>query len=98
MSDMDQAFKEPLAGPVVSEEEVNRRKHLQAAFRLCLAGAAGQEVLVELGRICHFYAPAYTPEDMALQNAFKTILHRLGAWADDEQGERDIIRRLLEVV
>jgi hypothetical protein len=31
---------------------------------------------------------------MALQNAFKTVLHRLGAWADDDAGRFEIMRRL----
>jgi hypothetical protein len=80
--------------PVVSEEEINQRKHLQAVYRIAFHGDNGTETLADLGDILHFFSPAYTPEDMALQNAFKAVLHRLGAWADDEQGRLDIIRKL----
>jgi hypothetical protein len=83
-----------LGQPVVSDEEIDRRKKLQAIYRVAFMGDNGTEVLADLGDILHFFGPAYTPEDMALQNAFKTVLHRLGAWADDDQGRRDIIRKL----
>lgn len=94
MSDMDQAFKEPLGGLQVSQEEIARRKRIQAIFQLAFGGVNGEEILMELADILHFFSPAYTPEDMVLQNAFKTIMHRAGLWADDDQGRRDIIRRL----
>ena len=80
--------------PVVSPEEIDRRKLKQAQYRAIFGGDIGNAVLSDLGDILHFFSPAYTPEDMALQNAFKTVLHRLGAWADDDQGRLDIIRKL----
>jgi hypothetical protein len=78
----------------IDEDEVNRRKLLQARYRAVFNGDVGTAVLADLGDILHYFGPAYTPEDMALQNAFKTVLHRLGAWADDDQGRLDIIRKL----
>jgi hypothetical protein len=89
---------EALGGLQVSPEEVARRKRLQAAFQLAFGGANGEEILLELADILHFFSPGYTPEDMALQNAFKTIMHRAGLWADDDQGRQDIIRRLRSLI
>jgi len=91
MADQDQIR---LGTPVVPPEEVARRKKLTAAFQLAFAGENGLVVLEEIGDICHFFSPGYTPEEAALQNAFKSILHHLGAWADDDDGRREIIRRL----
>lgn len=95
MSDMDQAFQEVLGGaPVVSPEEMARRKHLSAVYQTVFSGEMGLECLADLGDILHFFGAAYNDADIALSNAFKTILHRLGAWADDDIGRRDIIRKL----
>jgi hypothetical protein len=84
----------PHLGKDVDEKELARRKHTQAVFQMACAGDNGNEFLVELGEILHFFGPAYTPEDMVLQNAFKTVLHRLGSWADDDAGRMAIIRKL----
>ena len=97
MSDLPKDIEEWEA-PVVSPEEINRRKHLQAVYQAACGGATGLEFLADLGDILHFFGPAHTPEDMALQNAFKTVLHRLGAWADDDAGRFEIMRRLRGVV
>jgi hypothetical protein len=84
--------------PVVVEdnEAKQARLRMQADFELVfLRHARGQAVLSEIARICHFTSPARSVDDMVLQNAFKTILHRLGRWTDDEKGADEIIERLL---
>jgi hypothetical protein len=78
----------------VNTEEIARRNHLRAAFQIAFTGDAGLTALEEIGDICHFFGAAHTPEDMALQNAFKSILHHLGAWGDADGDRREIIRRL----
>ena len=55
----------------------------------------GRQVLVEIGTILHAFEAALTPEDMALQNAFKTILHRIGVWGDSRPDAEEIVRKLL---
>lgn len=80
--------------PHTDPAEITRRKHVQAVFMQACQGDNGIEFLVELGDILHFFSPAFTPEDMALQNAFKTVLHHLGSWGDDAQGRLAVIRKL----
>jgi hypothetical protein len=76
--------------------EEARRKQISADFELVfMRHPRGPAVLAEIARILHFVDAARTPEDMALQNAFKTILHRLGRWADDEKGSEELVTRLL---
>jgi len=73
-----------------------KRNLMSADFELVFVKhPRGPAVLAEIARIMHFTDAAHTPEDMALQNAFKTILHRLGKWADDEKAADEIIERLI---
>jgi len=90
MADMDEMQQTAFVTP----EEIARRKKVIAAFQLSFPGDAGLTALTEIGDICHFFGPAHTTEDMALQNAFKSILHHLGAWGDADGDRREIIRRL----
>lgn len=80
----------------VSIEEKANRQRLSVAYEITfINNPSGKSVLADIAGICHFMDPAKTPEDMALQNAFKTILHRMGRWIDDEKGAEELIDRLL---
>jgi hypothetical protein len=91
MADMDE---KGLGKLTVSPEELGRRNRLRAAFQIAFTGDAGLTVLEEIGEILHFFGPAYNEQDMALQNAMKSILHRLGVWGDADGDRRAILRRL----
>ena len=73
-------------------DRIQTRQGFVAVFQL---HPQGRQVLVEIGAILHAFEAARTPEDMALQNAFKTILHRIGVWGDSRGDAEEIVRKLL---
>ena len=80
----------------VSDKELANRSIMMADFdSVFIKTPRGRAVLSEIARILHFTVPAITQEDMALQNAFKSILHRLGRWSDDDVVADEIIGRLI---
>jgi hypothetical protein len=97
-----QAAEEKILGPALTTQtldpaEIVRRNHLRADFELVfIRDPRGPAVLAEIARICHFMDSSETVQDMALQNAFRTILHHLGRWSDDKGGADDFIARLLK--
>jgi hypothetical protein len=92
----DERLFGPDAPAAEAPEEVRRRRQVESDFAsVFMAHPRGKAVLAEIARICKFNSPARSVEDMALQNAFKTILHRLGRWNDDIKGADDLVERLL---
>lgn len=91
---MDRNYANP--GNRAPVDEVAERQRISVAYEVTfINNPSGKTVLADIAGICHFMEPARTAEDMALQNAFKTILHRMGRWVDDKQGADELIGRLL---
>lgn len=81
-----------MEGEGVEPEELAKRRRLQAAFQL--AYRAHPAVLERTLDVLHFYGPALTEVDMALQNAAKSLLHAAGWWGDSDDDRREIVRKL----
>ena len=80
----------------VPAEEIAARQQVRQDFvSVFQLNPQGRQVLVEIGFILHAFEAALTPEDRALQNAFKSILQRIGVWGDSRADAEEIVRKLL---
>lgn len=90
---MEHGYSNPGAA---SDMELAERNRISAAYDMVFVRTPqGATVLADIAEILHVMEPARSVEDMALQNAFKTILHRMGRWADDKKGAEEYVSRLL---